>query len=588
MADEPARRRRGRRRRRTPEPLPAPEPPVNPPRQEQEDGTPRAAHRSAIGIETLDTADPQPSGRRGRTALAQAPETASRPSRTVPAALASSSARMAFGGRFGSPAGALACLGELAGAQRGDDLILAQSADGAWWVTLTVEVDIGRAVVEAGRGQSFLLRDGRYVPDRGFGTAGRTREDPGVDPATLVPRTLLELVHRTRLQPARARPLRAVSVLLPVTQVPQALRRALDLGLGVQHRLVRLTPLFGESLNGSSPPAQVMVRLDIESAAGAIPAQLLALVARFPLALVARSADPAGILLIQQGMTAPLPDIYLAALAGNQPWVLADAAFGCWLASDLSAPQPCTDLFEPADGFALTDQVPGEDQAVVPPARVTLMPNAERGQPIDALLIDEADRDMLTLLLEGHPLADQAEVVLGRDLHLVLAPGGLLDAFVVGTALTCIGPRLLYIPRGMRLSPRLPPTARARLYGPDSAHAVVVLKDGGLRFSLSARRPAWTLWTPASVQLTDEFPDETTRALLDLAPPPPAERAPRLVREILWEGASRAPTREQLLHEAQAAEDAGNFEHAAQLHLRLGHPLQAGNLFERAATLHEP
>jgi hypothetical protein len=380
----------------------------------------------------------------------------------------------------------------------------------------------------------------------------------GVDPAALAPRELLDLIRRAGLRPARPRPLSAVSVILPGSQVPHAAARALDLGLRVQQRQVRLRPLPGAGLLDGAAASRLMTRLDIEAAPGHVPPTLLAALEQLPAALIARAAGPDAAMLIQHGLASPLADFHLAALAAGEAWVLADAAFGCWAAADVG-----------------------------PPAQVALVASRDRGQPIDALLVEEADRAALALLLEGHPLADRAEIVLGRDRHLVLAAGGLLDSLVVGRALTCVGPRLLYIPRGLRFSPRLPPHARERLYQPDAGHAVVALEDGGLRFRLSARRPVWALWAPAAVEVADEFPGETTRALLALTPAPPDERLARPPQpETARPG--HVPSRAELEGEARAAEDAGEFERAAMIHQRLGSLLLAANLFERAAALREP
>jgi hypothetical protein len=277
-----------------------------------------------------------------------------------------------------------------------------------------------------------------------------------------------------------------------------------------------------------------------------------------------------------------LTDVHFPALPGvPDSWIMADAAFGCWRMEDLAEPQACSELVGTPDGYHLVDQEPVEGADAIAPAMVSLAPCRTSGQRTDALLLHDADRDLLTRLLEGHPLADSTTVILGAERHLLLAPGGLLETFAVGQALTCIGPGLLYLPVGRRLSPEVPPSARRRLFKLDADHAVVVLDGHGLRFRLADQRPVWSLWARLTQTIVDQLPGESVRALLALEPPP----APALPSEppIRMPGRLAQATAEELLEQARRAEAADDLEGAAALFRRLGDPRRAAHLYERAA-----
>lgn len=492
-----------------------------------------------------------------------------------------------MGGRFPTAAGALICLGNLIAAHRTAEVMISRASDGAWWITLLAELDVGRAAVDAAGGQPFLRADGRYVRDRGFGAMTTALASQTVDPGTLTPGTPLDLVRRAGLRPARPRSLSTASVVLPGLAADAAIRRALDLGLEVSYRPVRLTPLFGDLVrgDGSSHPADhdstLMTRIDLRAVDGQIPPMLLSALERLPLALVARQAGTEGRVLIQHRLVSPLADVHFAALPGvPDAWIMADAAFGCWRMEDLAEPQTCSDLAGTPDGYRLTDQAPVKGADAIRPATVSLVPCRTAGQRTDALLLPDADRDLLTLLLEGHPLADIATVIFGAEQHLFLAPGGLLDSFAVGRALTCIGPGLLYLPTGQRLSPEIPASARRRLFGPDAEHAVVVLDGHGLRYRLADRRPVWSLWAQIEPAITDQLPNESVRELLALEPPP---RVRPLDHHAGTPGRLAQATAEELLEQAQRAEAADDLEVAAALFRRLGDPRRAAHLYERAA-----
>jgi hypothetical protein len=518
-----------------------------------------------------------------RAAPSQAPDPSQAAVRAVSAPV-----EVDLGGRFPTAAGALICLGNLIAAHRTAEVMVSQADDGAWWITLLAELDIGRAAVDAAGGQPFLRANGGYVRDRGFGAMTTAVADQTIDLGTLTPCTPLDLVRRAGLRPARPRILSAASVVLPGLVADAAMRRALDLGLEVTCRPVRLTPLFRDLVrgDGSSQSADhdgtLMTRIDLSAVDGQIPPMLLSAFERLPLALVARQAGTEGQVLIQHRLASPLADVHFAALPGvPDAWIMADAAFGCWRMEDLAEPQACSDLVTTPVGYRLIDQEPVGGTDAIQPATVGLAPCRTVGQRTDALLLHDADRELLTLLLEGHPLADTATVILGAERHLLLAPGGLLDTFAVGQALTCIGPGLLYLPTGQRLIPEVPPSARRRLFKLDADHAVVVLDGHGLRFRLADQRPAWSLWAQLTLAIVDQLPGDSVRELLALEPPPAPAQPPD--RQFGRPGRLTQATAEELLERARRAEAADDLEGAAALFRQLGDPRRAAHLYERAA-----
>lgn len=492
------------------------------------------------------------------------------------------------GGRFATASEALTCLGNLVAAHRTDEVMVSQADDGAWWITVLAELDIARAAVDAAGGQPYLRANGGYVRDRRFGSLTTAAVDQAIDVDSLRPCTPLDLVRRAGLRPARPRALSAASVVLPGLVADAAIRRVLDFGLEVVYRPLRLTPLgHGRSQEDGRVPAAdlndtLMTRIDLRAVDGQIPPLLLSALERLPLALVARQAGTEGRVLIQHRLASPLADIHFPALPGvPDSWIIADAAFGCWRMEDLAEPQPCSDLVRTPDGYHLIDQEPVEGTDAIQPATVGLAPCRTSGQRTDALLLHDADRDELTLLLEGHPLADIATVILGTERHLLLAPGGLFDTFAVGEALTCIGPGLLYLPIGQRLRPEVPPSARRRLFNLDADHAVVVLDGHGLRFRLADQRPAWSLWARLTQTIVDQLPGDSIRALLALEPPPAPARPSE--PQTRMPGRLAQATAEELLEQARRAEAADDLEGAAALFRRLGDPRRAAHLYERAA-----
>lgn len=476
---------------------------------------------------------------------------------------------------------ALRYLATLAAADRQRDAEVLRAGP-AWWIRARVELDLARAAAQATGGRVHLHRDGRLFADRGIG-APQTVRSAGVPLASLAASTVVDLVLAARLHPAAASPVRDVAVLLPGLATAEFLRRAVDLGLDVWHRPVRLHPLSGPEC-GDSAMMEVTIRA---RAPGHVPSGLLAFGARLPLSVVCRRVGDGGRLLVQHATALPIADFQLASLLDAEHCVVADQAFGCWRLEPLADHQPGVALAATGAGFTPENQQPLGTHTDVAPIEIRVVPSRRPGQRVDAVLLDDVELELVPLLLERHPLAEAAMVARGRDRHLLLAPGGLLDDISLGTQLACIGPGPLYLPIGHRISPELPPAARQSLLMADDRHAVVLTDGRALHFPRGALQPVWHLWAAAAPAVDLQLPAETLAALAGAEPTPEHDGAaspgarpdpmPRLPTAA--PGAWRA--------EALRAELDNDLARAADLHRRHNEPLRAAHLYERLATLRD-
>ncbi len=342
-----------------------------------------------------------------------------------------------------------------------------------------------------------------------------------------------------------------------------------------------------------------------------LPASLLTALDHDPFVLVCRVTGDA--LLVQHAMASALPDPLLADLVDAGTWVLADASFGCWRLAGLGEPTDAATLVRLADDYPLeapdpvasavagTSPAAGSASLRLEGRAVAIVPARTSEADAEAALLDDDDLTAVPLLLEGHPLAETAFVVRGRDRHLLLAPGGLLERLPVGEPLYRLGPGPLFLPVGYRTRPRLPPSARRALFGAGDDVAVVALPDRAVAFDLRTRHPVWTLWAGPGPQLDLQLPPEIEAALADVdaqatprppepepepAPQPPAGGLQR-ARELWKKLRSRAPEAPSAprtwLNDALDAEFADDWARAAELHERHGDPLRAAHLYERAA-----
>jgi len=503
-----------------------------------------------------------------------------------------------FAARFRSAASALVFAGQLLSIGSAEDLTFRAGPDRSWWVLARLALDIAREFTAATRGEAYVeAAPGRLVPDRGWGgppsAAGEDQETANSADLTVV--GIRDMVRVSGLHAAPVRPLTEVSVLLPGRLTADIVRRALDLRLDVAHRAVRLRPLFNGTPAAAPPDARAVVELRVSASRGQVPGGLLLALSRDARMTVCRRTGQNGNLLIQYGMAPALLDHLLAGLVRAESWLLSRGSLGCRSVETVDGFIDSTSLLRLADSFPLHSQEPVADDPVPQLPQLRVVRTRTTGRDVDALLLGTDDLGTVSLLLEGHPLAESAHLVRGRDRHLLLAPGGLLESLPIGEALYCWGPGPLYLPVGFATRPQLPPSARRALFDAGERTAVVLLPNLRVHFDLTTRVPVWTLWTGPPPPVEAALPTEALVELADGMGPTPAgqgldgagsasEQRPsegdRRKRGVQHAGRMRTGT---WLDDALEAELAGRLVRAAELHERHGDPVRAAHLFERAA-----
>jgi len=503
-------------------------------------------------------------------------------------------------GRFSSASAALAFVGELiAVGQLDGSTLLRDEERGICWVVSVLPPALGRELVMACAGRTYIRQNGSFVRERGWGPAGplSTGQSAAEPTGKLARVTPQELVRLAGLHVIPQQPLSQALVLVPGLGVAALVRRSLELGLRVTHRPVELIPLFAQADNhdgdeaGAPWAGSVYMAVELgcgpadDGAVTPLPAALVAALNRDPLQLLCRVAG-AG-LLVQYGLGSALTDSQLLTLIPEgRRWLLADAAFGCALVRDLAEPRDSSGLVMLGPGCRIEPCLSGVTETAVQSLPVQVVPGRTSQAAVDAILLDEADLPVLALLLPDHKLAELAWLVRGGDKHLLLAAGGLLERLPVGEALYCVGPGALYLPIGYRLSPAIPPSARARLFEATAERAVVVRPGHGWEFDVSEanRVPIWALWAgepPAiDLQLPPEALAELEAVEAEFRPPVPA----RVPASRLFTRRVRQETRQRSWRDdAFEAEMAGDLAGAAQLFERHGEPLRATHLYETQA-----
>ncbi|HUC23599.1 MAG TPA: hypothetical protein VMA73_12900 [Streptosporangiaceae bacterium] len=493
--------------------------------------------------------------------------------------------------RFGTASAALAFIAQLPGGQPISEVRCLRGGPGdGWWVPAEITLEAAREMVSVTVGRVYLPSGGQLIRDRGWGDSAATGQSVGVDELRDV--SVLQLVQVAGLYQYLPQPLREAVLLMPGFLISGITRRALDLHLAVTYRPVELISLFEPG-----DPARTCYELCL-SAGGddPLPASLVAALDRLPFVLVCRRV--ADSLLIRHAWASALPDLALATLPGEETWVMADAAYGCARLNPLGEPQDGASLVRCGEEYQLVDisrEASWVDAADMPSEpvlpEVTLVPARMSGVRVDAALLDDADLACLPGLLMGQPLAESAVLIRGRDRHLLTAPGGLLEQLPIGEPLCWIGPGNLYLPLGYRLQPLLPAAARAALFPTDATTAVILLPGTALRYDLETRRPVWLLWAGPAPVVQYQVPPAVNAdlAALDkelaqgLAPKLPA--GGRSVLRRIFRTEDGGAQQHDWHDEAYAAELAGDYAAAAELHLKYKDPMRAARLFERAAEL---
>ena len=482
-----------------------------------------------------------------------------------------------------------------------------------WWVMASIPLNLGRELIELAGGHGYVRHADRLVPDPGWGPAPRPAGPAGIPLDELGERPVLDLIKAAGMYARRATAREQVTALVPTKRAPPLLRRALDLRLNTTFRPVRLRPLFApETASGGQQPEQAPGTLVEVRRAGTgvggqrtryVPETLIDALAGDREVLLCREVSAR--LLIQYNRHSPLTDRQLDALVTGDAWVLADPPHGCWSLTPLAEFAPAGSLIRLGRSHQLG---PGKESwpdhgLTTPfpdPAELKIVPALDHNDPIDALLLDDADLASLPLLLQGHPLAEFASVVRGRNRHLLVAPGGILERMPLGEYLACVGPGPIYLAHGWRTEPRLPAVVWRQLISVVPGWALVLEPARTMVFDLSLRRPVWELWAGELPPFDPQLPDDATellarmeeqlRAAARRGPGQPGDggtgKRPAGMRGVLDRltgGRARSPRQPDWRERADQAELAGELLLAARLHEQNGEPERAGRLYERAA-----
>ena len=404
--------------------------------------------------------------------------------------------------------------------------------DDRWWVLTDVPLNLGRELIELADGLGYLRHSDRLLPDPGWGPPPQPGRQGEFAVTELAARPVLDLIRAAGLSTRPAALREQIVALVPTARAHTLLRRALDLRLDATFRPVRLRPLFGpqqapgalpapgDALAEQSAGTLIELRLAAAGHNGPqnrhIPETLISVLDNDPVVLPCREVSSQ--LLIQYDRHSPLTDRQLDALVDHDAWVLADPPHGCWSLSPLADFAPAGSLvrLSPSHQLGMGDVAwpdRGQTSPFPPPADLTIVRAGDDGSPIDALLLDDDDLANLAPLLEGRPLAEFAALVPGRDRHLLVASGGIIERIPLGEYLSCIGPGPIYLPHGWRTAPRLPAPVWRQLTKITPGTALVLERDRTLAFDLNLRRPVWELWAGELPPFDPQLPPEASQAL---------------------------------------------------------------------------
>ncbi|MFF5290786.1 hypothetical protein [Paractinoplanes globisporus] len=510
-----------------------------------------------------------------------------------------------YAGRFATASGALAFVGVLRATRAAAEITpLRAGENGDWWVTVPIELELGRQLARMASATPYVLVGGALLPDLGYGPPpepgppSEAGADDAVELGGLVRTEVLTLLRAAGVRRVPVRPIDQLHLLLGGADTAHVIRRAIDLGLSVRHRPVRLHPLFATGNSNGNEPAEpaTMIELVVAAPQDTLPPALVTALTRDPTLVACRAAGGRHELLIEHAVAAPLADHVLAGLVDAGTWVLATSPFGCRRLEPLGDFTDSAGLVRVAEDYPLAEEELAASPLETRLPAVRVVPRRTPYRVLDAVLFDDAELPTARLLLEGDPLAETAQIVRGRDRHLLIAPGGVLERVPAGLPLYAVGPGPLYLPLGYALRPDVPASARRELFGADQDRAVVLTPQGGWAFDLGAAVPVWALWVGELPEVVTQAADGDLRALLDGVRPDPVQPATLPATEPargrsntaswwrLRRGGSDETATPGTWHEqALKAELAGRLEEAAGLHRRNGSLLRAARLYERAA-----
>ncbi|WP_037677803.1 hypothetical protein [Streptomyces griseus] len=518
-----------------------------------------------------------------------------RPART---AAASRADRWRSAGRFGSARQTLAALGSLYAAGAADWVCHrgpggARGEAPAYWLLTTAHGPVAADVI--------ALHGGEPVPVDSPRThdLGEVRSWPEV--------TAVELLAAfpTHGPPTMGHPL------LYVLTAPALLRTVVRHARSAQAdiSLVRASarPLFPRVRPGteeerllvllSAPADPALDHSAPEAPDRAVPGGLVHSLVSLPRTSVCRPAAHCARLLLDVRHDPPLDEELLRpAIADGELWLLGDSGEQPPVALRLlGAPAPLR-VEAPLDAPAPAVRRAAGPAAEPPGTRLRVVPDAEAGTGVDAVLLTDPELPLLRRYLMGRPLAEQAFLALGDGTHLLVDASGWVASVPFGVPLRRVGPGACFVQSGHALTPPLPPGARIRSLGLRAGVAVVCREAGRSEFRLDPLVPVWTLWAPEEPPAVPPALSRTAHELLtlfetlmedragrtgpgDATAPPGAPEASEALRGA--EGAEEDPT--TALARAARLRAEGHLPEAAEAFRTAGDPLQAGRLFEQAA-----
>ncbi|OPG02074.1 hypothetical protein B1R27_34110 [Streptomyces sp. GKU 895] len=389
---------------------------------------------------------------------------------------------------------------------------------------------------------------------------------PGLD--------LMDLISRLPLiSPARADH-RTLLVLTAAPLLSSVVRQALAFGVEVSTLAVR-----ARLWDSPDTPQRELTAFAL-TAPDAIPHALVVALSALPRTAVCRPVTGCERLLLDVRLSPPLDDSLLySPVPEGELWLVGDREEWPPLRLEpLGAPSPVpTELVGvAAEPPPAASALP--DAARVPSTPVRVVPDAHADTAVDAVLLDDDELPLLRRYLPGRPLGETGFLLPGPGHHLLLEPVGLARDLPFGMPLHRIGPGSLFLESGHRLTPPLPPAARAHLFGLDGTSAVVCWHGGRHRFPLAPMVPLWTLWAPPGPVEVSSGLSKAGRELLDA-----------LDALAAASGTSQGPPPTPHHDPAEALERAtrlratGDHEAAAEAYRSAGDHLEAARLFEQAA-----
>lgn len=486
------------------------------------------------------------------------------------------------GGRFFTPAGALAFLGSAAGTGRVKNVSCRREPDdGAWWAAVPLPwTDVAELVWAAG-GQPFASQGGnRWVAIAPLsGPIESPTEHDLISTRSWQRLTLAELVARISPIPTTLAPAPSVDVVAPGAVARWVLKRALAVGIKVSVAPARFGPLNGEGGTGGG----LLLRLRGEGRV--IPTSLMHAISRIPHTIVGRpiGGEVGGMLVEAHHRITVRESLLHRMVPEHQVWVIGGPEHGNGRLT-LIGKDTDGESFLQAPTLEYQD-LPANEEVTLPRGVTVALVDRPLSTPrVDAVLVDDDQLAWLRDYLPGRPAGEISFLLPGAGRHLLTAPGGLTGEVPFGIPLTRVGPGGLYLESGQDFYPALPEGARRSAFELHPERPVAVIREGAYRFDISRMVPSWALWlgpipevtpgiSPKGEGLLREISEAVRRAETEQGQiPQQQKRQPR------------ADNRSTLLADAQRAEMAGDLVRAAELLESAGELARAGRLYERAAA----